>query len=274
MQPHEVKKIRINLKTLQPEHLKEFFEIMVKDGSSQYFKIMSEIQCPHVTLNRVVMNLGRIYAGVTEYINPQSRHQKQYLVMKNYGNLPATFKWEQKNDPDKVVAIFEPSQGVIQPKSELKIKMTVTVYTGGNLNELFLCDINDMELPIGFEMLADAYGLTVSYETKQDEANAASMDKSSASGMTKKSGEGQSQGTALSMLTFPSCTINKVSSQKFVLKNLSGIKTSFLFDVKNYAPTSQVAPKEKSELEKAKEEAERRAAKKKEEDEDGLQQSN
>ena len=43
--------------------------------------------------------------------------------------------------------------------------MEVTVYTGGNLNELFLCDIQDMELPVGFEMLADAYGLNVSYET-------------------------------------------------------------------------------------------------------------
>lgn len=76
MQPHEVKKVRIELKSFQPEHLCEFFEIMVKDGSSQFFKIMSEIQCPHVSLNRVVMNLGRIYAGVTEYVNPQSRHQK------------------------------------------------------------------------------------------------------------------------------------------------------------------------------------------------------
>jgi hypothetical protein len=37
------------------------------------------------------------------------------------------------------------------------------------------------------------------------------------------------------------------------LKNLSGIKTSFLFDVSNFAPLQQVAPKEKSELEKAKE---------------------
>lgn len=40
------------------------------------------------------------------------------------------------------------------------------------------------------------------------------------------------------------------------MKNLSGIKTSFLFDVMNYAPLQQVAPKEKSELEKAKELAE------------------
>lgn len=60
------------------------------------------------------------------------------------------------------------------------------------------------------------------------------------------------------MLNFPNCTINKTSSQKFILKNLSGIKTSFLFDVSNFAPLQQVAPKEKSELEKAKEQAEER----------------
>lgn len=45
---------------------------------------------------------------------------------------------------------------------------------------------------------------------------------------------------------------------------MSGIKTSFVLDVKNYAPLNQVAPKEKSELEKAKEEAQKRAAMKKE----------
>jgi hypothetical protein len=36
------------------------------------------------------------------------------------------------------------------------------------MNELFLCDIEDMELPIGFEMLADIYGLNVSYETQEE----------------------------------------------------------------------------------------------------------
>ena len=50
--------------------------------------------------------------------------------------------------------------------------MTVTVFTGGNLSELFLCEVSDMELPIGFEMLADAYGLNVSYETQQDDGKA------------------------------------------------------------------------------------------------------
>lgn len=48
-----------------------------------------------------------------------------------------------------------------------------------------------------------------------------------------------------------------------MLKNLSGIRTSFEFDVQFFAPLYKEAPKEKSELEKAKEEAERRAAEQK-----------
>lgn len=45
--------------------------------------------------------------------------------------------------------------------------------------------------------------------------------------------------------------------------------TNFNFDVSNFAPLQQVAPKEKSELEKAKEEAEMRARKKAEEELNG-----
>lgn len=87
------------------------------------------------------MNLGRIYAGVMEYVNPQSKHQKSSLTLTNYGNLPAHFRWESKQDPEKIVARIEPSSGVIQPKSEIKLKLSVTCFVGGNMNELFLCDV-------------------------------------------------------------------------------------------------------------------------------------
>lgn len=86
---------------------------MVKNGNSQFFNFKANIEAPQVSLNRVVMNLGRIYAGVTEYINPQSKHNKSCLVLKNYGNLPAFFKWENVNDPERAVCFFEPAQGVI-----------------------------------------------------------------------------------------------------------------------------------------------------------------
>lgn len=137
------------------------------------------------------------------------------------------------------------------------------------MNELFLCDVQDMEMPIGFEMLADIYGLNVSYETQEDQS-AGLFDKTSHGGTSTVKGSQattskrvtMADGTASDMapqtsqlqrLNFPNCMINKASSQKFILKNLSGIKTTFLFDVTNYAPLQQVAPKEKTELEKARE---------------------
>ena len=58
------------MRTYQPENVEEYFEIMVKDGCSQFFQLHSDVQRPYVQLTRVLMNLGKIYAGVTEYINP------------------------------------------------------------------------------------------------------------------------------------------------------------------------------------------------------------
>lgn len=137
----------------------------MRDGQAQYVQLLAEIQRPHVSLNRSVMNLGRIYAGVAEYVNPQSKHAKQSLTLTNYGNLPAHFRFATKNDPERVIAAIEPTSGVIQPKSEIKLKMNITAFIGGNMNELFICDVRDMELPIGFELMADIYGLNVAYET-------------------------------------------------------------------------------------------------------------
>ena len=34
--------------------------------------------------------------------------------------------------------------------------MEITVFIGGEIDELFMCDIQDLELPLGFEVKADA----------------------------------------------------------------------------------------------------------------------
>lgn len=74
------------------------------------------------------------------------------------------FQWEEKIDADKIIARFEPSRGIIPPKSEVQIYFSATVFIGGNINELFICNIDDLEIPLGFELHADAFGLNVSYE--------------------------------------------------------------------------------------------------------------
>jgi hypothetical protein len=44
----------------------------------------------------------------------------------------------------------------------------MTVYYGGEVNELFLCDIDDVEMPLGFEAKGDAFGLNVTYLTSEE----------------------------------------------------------------------------------------------------------
>jgi hypothetical protein len=79
----------ITLDAIRQETLEEYFEIMVKNSDTSLFmQVIGEIQKPRVCLNRNKVTLGKIYAGVQEKI--ESDH-KQAIVIKNYGNLPATF---------------------------------------------------------------------------------------------------------------------------------------------------------------------------------------
>lgn len=43
------------------------------------------------------------------------------------------------------------------------------MYIGGQIDELFMCDVEDMELPLGFIVKADAFGLNVAYMTTEEQ---------------------------------------------------------------------------------------------------------
>jgi len=53
---------------------------------------------------------------------------------------------------------------LIPPKSEVRISFLTTVYYGGVVDELFICHVDDLEIPLGFELKADSFGLNVSHE--------------------------------------------------------------------------------------------------------------
>ena len=79
------------------------------------------------------------------------------------------------DDPDRAICRFEPRKGTIAPKKKVKISMELTVFTGGSIDELFMCDIQDLELPLGFEVKADAFGLNVAYMTSEDQTLASTQ---------------------------------------------------------------------------------------------------
>jgi len=102
-----------------------------------------------------------------------------------------------------------------------------------------------LELPLGFEVKADAFGLNVAYLTSEDQSLASTQALSS--GEDPKA-DLYGNMNKLQMLSFTNCKINKHTSQKFVLKNLSGIKTSFDFSSDIFEPMAHEAPQQKSEI--------------------------
>ena len=54
---------------------------------------------------------------------------------------------------------------MIPPHSDIKIRVNFTVYFGGSVDELLICNVEDIEIPLGVEIHAESFGLKVSYET-------------------------------------------------------------------------------------------------------------
>ena len=43
------------------------------------------------------------------------------------------------------------------------------MFIGGQIDELFMCNVEDMEMPLGFIVKADSFGLNVAYMTNEEQ---------------------------------------------------------------------------------------------------------
>jgi len=48
--------------------------------------------------------------------------------------------------------IFEPARGIIPPHSNLFIEFNLTLFKGGKITDLFVCDVTDVDDPLGFQI--------------------------------------------------------------------------------------------------------------------------
>lgn len=120
--------------------------------------------------------------------------------------------------------------------------MEIIFYKGGIINELIFCDVQDLELPLGFEIKADAFGLNVAYLTAEDQLAQSTMsnfadDKDSDSWKNIYGNMNK-----LDSFNFTNVKINKISTNKFILKNLSGINTTFNLNSIVFEPPAHIAP--------------------------------
>jgi hypothetical protein len=124
---------------------------------------LAEIQKPLVSLNRCSLDLGTIYAGVPESID--GKKEDRLISLTNFGNIPAQFAFEERYDSEKAVIRFEPVRGILAPHTEMKVKVSFTVYYGGHVDELLICNVDDYEIPLGIAVTAESFGLNVAFET-------------------------------------------------------------------------------------------------------------
>ena len=66
--PNATLSVQLYAEFLTQETIEEYFEIMVKDSEPIFFQVTGEVQVPKVHLNREVVDLGKIYAGIKETV--------------------------------------------------------------------------------------------------------------------------------------------------------------------------------------------------------------
>jgi len=54
---------------------------------------------------------------------------------------------------------------VIPPHSEVQVHVQFMVQYGGHVDELLVCSIDDIGVPLGFVVTAESFGLNVAFET-------------------------------------------------------------------------------------------------------------
>ena len=174
-----------------------------------------------------------------------------------------------------------PQTGVLEAKSEIHIKFKFVVKLFGKFSFFFRCNCDALDLPIGFELTGDVFGLDIAYEIvpkecAQDMLKKVFMRRRSsnfgpialdlpamtsqksleANGNNTVSSLKTSMGTrgrqtakdlALKQLEFLSLNINEPGAGKFVIKNLSGIPTYFRLRFEEYeSPYQPINQMEKS----------------------------
>ena len=67
-------------------------------------------------LSRYDLKLGTQFAGMPVRVDPYTENS---VVMRNEGNIPVQFHWQELSDPNFADIVFEPAKGLIPPHNEL-----------------------------------------------------------------------------------------------------------------------------------------------------------
>ena len=226
LEPNQRKEITASLRSDSVETIEDHIQIAVEHGPKKYVQLLGEVQKPIVQFEKHDLELKDIYAGIEQTFE---------IVMMNVGNLSAKFNWD--NTAEDCNVRFEPSSGTIKAKSKLRISVIITIAVAGEFDSVFVCDVEGMDYPIGFELFSNVKGLEVSYHQIQGAMSLAGSKASLPSPRTEPRGSVVIPMPAeLELISFEGLNINQTKTIKFVIVNTSGLGADFNILSKNYEP--------------------------------------
>eukprot|EP00294_Goniomonas_avonlea_P007722 CAMPEP_0114542258 /NCGR_PEP_ID=MMETSP0114-20121206/1745_1 /TAXON_ID=31324 /ORGANISM="Goniomonas sp, Strain m" /LENGTH=1773 /DNA_ID=CAMNT_0001726555 /DNA_START=29 /DNA_END=5350 /DNA_ORIENTATION=+ len=237
--------IKVKLHSQRCRRLRGVVVASVEGGKKKFVGVRAEVQQPHVCLSINQLSLGPIFVRV-----PTTR----VITIRNLTLLPTTFKWDKTQfncgdaDAPKYTITFSKSQGSLGPLQSVDVNMTVTgLHTGatGALQCLVPCDVSGMSSPIGLQLFAQVLGLVVTFHPGSiaDLPPVPDGMRGTAEAMRIGNPAEETSVEPLQIL-FGDTPLHQRKSSKFVLRNHSGISTTFELSFAQYGAPITALPSE------------------------------
>ncbi|OMJ84270.1 hypothetical protein SteCoe_14614 [Stentor coeruleus] len=218
------------------QKVQEIVKVRVENGMACYISLSADIQKPLVYLDCYEFVMGSLSAGVPS--------KEKRVTLYNYGNVSAKYAWDKSIDG--CAFNINPANGEIQPRTSQVCSFTVTPFIGGSLNQLWMCQIEGMDSEIGVFTAANVKGLEIAYVIHDESVNVnskhgnmlpslynASERQSFISSMTLSIPPEQH----LKIVDFATVNIREPKTLKFLIKNNSGLSTTFDLKFEKYEPS-------------------------------------
>ena len=240
-------KVSISLTSEDSGSIEEVLEIAPTQGEVQRIKIRADVQDVHIALNRHFIEYPQLYVNKVYAIE----REPQLIKIRNLGNIASRFRWVLPVNNDIINTVIDPAEGIVQPKSDVDIRIKFSVKLFGKFTFYYRCDFDNLSFPLGFELTGTVFGLDILYENmpvvdelalsrkknlKKMQMNLSITDKTGKSSLNSvvPSIQELPPGAPFTRLDFHNLSINKPFEYFFKIKNLSGIPTYFRLYFKDY----------------------------------------
>ena len=262
LEPYEKKNILVSFIAPYPTRIEDennTIEILVKNTDKKAY-INFNAQCEEA--EAYIMDTFIIPKEI--FLTMPIQHNNNTITIINPSNLPVHFKWDNVFELDKLSAEFEPNTGEIPPHSKVDIKFKIIYFFLSTVDDMFVCHIDEMDIPLGVVVQGTVIGLDIGYELLPEsyeeiqKLNSTQLKESknnyenakehnlAKTGLRQNIKNKEIRNVELEKATAEKLKLKEINLKNLrvntpfelyiKLKNLSGIPTKFILGVKNYPP--------------------------------------